>query len=114
MNYTKESLRISGPSLGSGSNDDGGDYAIIEPGGIIVGEAYHRVGESAYRDAEANARLWAAAPDMAEALKPFAAMADFYFSHDDDHVVLFGTDGDVTVGDVRRARAALERAKGAE
>lgn len=49
--------------------DDGGDYAIVDSSGAIIGEAIHRVGPTATRPAAANARLWAAAPDLLEALK---------------------------------------------
>jgi hypothetical protein len=74
MSYTKGPLWISGPSQGKERNDDGGDYAIVEPGGIIIGEAFHRVGEDAYRDAEANARLWASAPNLLAALETLLQM----------------------------------------
>lgn len=41
------------------------DYAIIDAEhGYILGEAYRHVGTSAFKDAEANARLWVAAPDL--------------------------------------------------
>lgn len=69
MTYSKGPLRITGPSQGAGPCDDSGDYAIVEPGGIIIGEANHRISEYGYRDAEANARLWATAPELLEALK---------------------------------------------
>ena len=64
MSYTKGPLRIHGPSPGIGPYDDGGDYAIIDEDNLVIGEAIHRVNENAYRDAEANARLWASAPDL--------------------------------------------------
>ena len=60
-------LTVRGPSLGTGQYDDGGDYGIYDSEGIIVGEAYYKVGVEMFRLAEANARLWAAAPDMLEA-----------------------------------------------
>lgn len=63
MTYTKGPLKITGPSSGDGPYDDGGDHAIYA-GGVIIGEAIHRADEDEYRDAEANARLWAAAPDL--------------------------------------------------
>lgn len=75
MSYSRQ-LRISGPSVGNTLGDKGGDYAIIEPGGIIIGEAYHCIGEDAYRDAEANARLWAAASDLRAALEALEGEAD--------------------------------------
>jgi len=69
MSYTKGPLRISGPSQGREPDDDGGNYAIIESGGIIIGEAFHCIGKDAYRDARANARLWASAPDLLDELR---------------------------------------------
>ena len=62
-------LTVRGPSLGTGQYDDGGDYGIYDSEGIIVGEAYYKVGVEMFRPAEANARLWAAAPDMKAALE---------------------------------------------
>ena len=66
MTYTKGPLKITGPSSGDGP--DGGDYAIYA-GGVIIGEAIHRADEDEYRDAEANARLWAASPELLAALE---------------------------------------------
>ena len=66
MTYTKGPLKVTGPSCGTGPDDDGGDYAIYESG-VVIGEAIHRVGEDEYRDAEANATLWAAAPGLLKA-----------------------------------------------
>lgn len=45
-----------GPSPGGTACDDGGDYAIIQSNGVIA-EAIHRVNETRYEDAKANARL---------------------------------------------------------
>ena len=57
-------------------------------------------------------RLIAAAPEQHEALKPFAQMCEFYSGHSDDCVILFGTDVNITVGDLRQARAARAKASG--
>ena len=62
--HTQEPLTIHGPSDGKGPYDDGGDYAIVDPDGKIIGEAIHKVDHTEFRPAEANARLWAAAPDL--------------------------------------------------
>jgi hypothetical protein len=61
--YTKK-LKIHGPSDGKGPYDDGGDYALIDADGKIVGEAIHIVDHNEYRPAQANAQLWATAPDL--------------------------------------------------
>lgn len=74
MTYSK-GLRISGPSQnGGGLIGDGGDYAIVEPGGIIVGEAFHHISAYVWRDAEANAQLWAAAPELLDTLMVSAVL----------------------------------------
>ena len=46
----------------------GKDFAILA-GGLCIAEVFNRVEEDIYIDAEANARLIAAAPAMLEALK---------------------------------------------
>lgn len=50
--------------------DQFGNYAIVDTTGRIIGEAYQTVGygDENQRPAEANARIWAAAPDMLAAL----------------------------------------------
>lgn len=59
----------------------------------------------------ANARLIAAAPDLYEALKPFAAMASAGDQRPKDDAVWAGQDGlRITYGDFRRALAALSKA----
>ena len=57
-----------GPLTISEAEDGSGDWCIVDVNHCI-GEAYHCVAYLAYRDAEANARLWAAAPDLLAALK---------------------------------------------
>lgn len=60
----------------------------------------------------ADARLMAAAPDLAEALEPFASLyADHMADLPDEDRVLYIGDG-IRLGDLRRARAALSKAKG--
>lgn len=68
MTHTPGPWTTHGPSPGHQirNMDDGGDYAIINDGKIIA-EAFHRVGETRYEDAKANARLIAAAPNLLEA-----------------------------------------------
>ena len=70
--HTPEPLTIKGPSLGridNGVRHDPGDYAILDADGKIIGEAYSLVdyGKDGTRPAEANARLWAAAPALLSA-----------------------------------------------
>ena len=55
---------------------------------------------------EANAHLIKAAPDMADALAPISDMAMWTESADDNEAVI------LTVGTVRRMRAALAKARG--
>ena len=43
------------------------DYAIVAGG--IIAEVFHRIDDDAFADAEANAHLIAAAPDLLELLK---------------------------------------------
>lgn len=114
MSYSKGPLRISGPSQGGGSNDGSGDYAIVEPGGIIIGEAFHRVGEDVYRDAEANARLWAKAPDLLVALDVLTdAIEDYHFSGPDDRSMEeWNKSGAILKAAYEQTRAAIAGARG--
>ena len=73
--FTKGPLNIMGPSPGGGPNDDGGDYAVLDSAGCIIGEAICRVEPGETRDARANATLWAAAPEMYKALKRICVAA---------------------------------------
>ena len=56
------------------------DYAIAAKVGgqefCIIAEAFGRVADAVWPDAEANARLIAAAPDLLAALKDVVAVAD--------------------------------------
>lgn len=65
---------------------------------------------------EADARLIAAAPDMSEALRPFALVAEHDIGSDEDDADLFQVMSvhnhapKLTVGDLRRALAAYVKA----
>lgn len=61
-------LRVHGPSNVPGIPGQCGDYALLDADGKIVGEAYRQVGPAEVRPAEANALLWAAAPELLESL----------------------------------------------
>ncbi len=50
-------------------SDGGWDWAIRDTHGFIIAECYNVVANNTRRPAEANARLFAAAPDLLEALK---------------------------------------------
>ena len=67
--FTRGPLSIKGPSLGEMANDAGGDYAILDEEGLIIGESFCRVSTDEIRPARENATLWAAAPEMYEALE---------------------------------------------
>jgi len=63
----------------------------------------------------ANARLIAAAPDLLEALEPFAAMLKQHHGDLDDERPIMGIEDAVfTVGDLRKARAAIDKATGGD
>lgn len=64
--HTTGPLRVS--EAVSKKLDERGDCAIIDSAGKIVGEAFALVGPGETRPARANADLWAAAPDLLEAL----------------------------------------------
>jgi len=64
---------------------------------------------------EANARLISAAPDLLEALEPFAAMLKPHHGDLDDERPIMGIEDAVfTVGDLRKARAAIDKATGGD
>ena len=56
MNRTPGPLTIVGPSRGGTPCDDGGDYAIMQNGGVIA-ETIHRINETRYENARANAEF---------------------------------------------------------
>lgn len=74
MKYTDGPLTVHGPSPGRGAFDDGGDYCIRDQHGKIIGEAIRLVGHGDDRPAEGNAKLWAAAPKMLNALRNIEAI----------------------------------------
>lgn len=64
-------------------------------------------------DMAANARLIAAAPELLEALRPFAALLAEHHERMPDDQPIFGINSATfTVGDMRRARAAINKATG--
>jgi len=76
--HTPGPLRIVGPSPGGRPDDDGGDYAIIDKDNELIAETYHHVNYGETRPARANAKLFAAAPLMYEALKEMYAAWEGY------------------------------------
>ena len=73
IEHTQGPLTIHGPSPGGPLDDDGGDYAIRDGDGYIVGEAYHKVDFVVRRPAKENAQLWAASSDLLAACKSFVS-----------------------------------------
>ena len=64
--FTKGPLGIEGPATATTADPTcGGDYAICDASGLIIGEAWSLDGE---RPARENALLWAATPEMYEGL----------------------------------------------
>lgn len=101
--HTPGPLTISGPSPGRDRDiDDGGDYAILDSYGHIIGQAHRLVAPGTFMPAEANATLWAAAPQLLEALEwamPFCPIPK-------------GIEPTAYQEAYRTARAAIEAAKG--
>lgn len=67
-----------GPSKPVPDAPEGGDWAILDSKGEIIGEAFRHVsqGENGLRPAEQNARLMAAAYSMREALRLAKRLCD--------------------------------------
>lgn len=86
---------------------DWGIVATIDGVPRIIGEAYGRASNNVRPNAEANARLISAAPDMAKALERFL-----------DHYVAMVSSGDCGFWNpedeahVKAARSALAKARG--
>ncbi len=73
MTHTLGPLTITDPSPGLDRTiDDGGDFAIIDADNHVIGQAHNLVARGVSRPAKANATLWAAAPELLEALKAIA------------------------------------------
>lgn len=96
-------------------NVGGFDYAILDANRKVIGETFERVGrDDGYYDerpAEANARLWAAAPDLLTALESAALALE------EAAKVLAGSCnlpslGEIINGHAERARAAIAKTKG--
>jgi len=66
--HTQGPLTVHGPSPGRPRDDDGGDYAIRDCDGYIIGEAIHKVDFVERRPAKENAQLWATAHELLDAL----------------------------------------------
>lgn len=67
--FTNEPLGIKGPSTPEAGKSDGGDYALVDSKGLIIGEAFRLVDQHEERPALANAVLWSIAPQMFDALE---------------------------------------------
>ena len=110
--HTPGPLTIKGPSSGGTPCDDGGDYAIYDTDGYIIGEAIRKVGRDRHgcsiivRNAKQNAELWAAAPALAAENKRLRAALEQVMS-DDLEFMLAGNGSSITVGAQQMARAAL-------
>jgi hypothetical protein len=60
---------IVGPSKPQATTPEGGDFAILDASGEIIGETFARSSKSVTHDARAHAQLFAAAPQLMEALQ---------------------------------------------
>jgi len=56
-------------SIKKAEDSDDPDWAIVDADNRVIGEAFNLVHFDTYRPAEANARLWASAPDLLVALE---------------------------------------------
>lgn len=67
-----------GPSRPMPGSPEGGDYCIMDGGTNVIGEAFFRVheGVGGTRNAAANARLMAAAPDLLSSLKELVEIVE--------------------------------------
>lgn len=101
--YTPAPLTVKGPSPGlDRGTDDGGDYAIVDAENHIIGEAFHLVARGGVtKPAKANATLWAAAPELLNALDSIRVIAEGEPTIDATLVII-----------QRMARAAIQAAKG--
>ena len=101
-------VRAAGGGLSMGSQ-----WAIAhESNGSLIALVADGVGAV---EARANAQLLAAAPDLLEALQPFANLLDEAMDErPDDWSVWSFNERTITFGDLRRAVAALTMARGEE
>lgn len=85
-----------------------------EQDGHVILSIWHECEENKTPlDNPADVRLMATAPDLLLALLPFAALLQRHHEpHDDDYPVFGINNVVITVGDLRRAVAAIKRAKG--
>lgn len=67
--FTNEPLSIQGPSKPQPGRSDGGDFAIVDAQGHIIGEAIRLVAEGEERPALENAVLWSISPQLLDALE---------------------------------------------
>ncbi|MGL5005554.1 MAG: hypothetical protein ACRDAM_21725, partial [Casimicrobium sp.] len=98
-----------------GEHGNNEDFFFVDVGMLHKGLTDHvaRCYGATAQEALANARLMASAKDMAEALRPLAAYPLEDFGHEDrpDDRILWAANGHpVTIGHVRKARAALKKA----
>lgn len=85
---------------------------IYVDGGDKIIASFNEMREFAPDEGRANARLIAAAPDLAEACQPLAAIdIDHMADLPDDDRVVYLKNG-IRLGDIRAARAALSKARG--
>lgn len=97
-----------GPALPTTDSPEGGDYCVMDGGTNVIAEAFYRVSEGVggTHNAEANARLIAAAPLMLEALQD--VLREFV----DPNQGLDQFDSAIVRKAVERARAAIAAATG--
>lgn len=75
--HTAGPFTVKGPSRPTSDTPEGGDYAIFDSDGEIIAECFRRVNPhaSGIRPARANAKLFAAAPDLLETLRTIVGNA---------------------------------------
>jgi hypothetical protein len=108
--HTPGPYTVKGPSKGrvdNGVRHAAGDYAIMDADDKIIGEAYNLVdyGKDGTRPAEANARLFASAPELLAACENMVRLAAT-----GDDVEDFAVQMNMAM---QQIRAAIAKAKGA-
>lgn len=76
MGHTLGPLTIKGPSPLVLGGLTGGDYIVLGSDGHTIGQAYRVTGIESRENAEANARLWAAAPDLLAVLEELVDLVE--------------------------------------